>query len=928
MKKPGIKESIVIGVVCAVFAFIIVMSIVRIGTPGSSGGPGGDDLPVFSSGMDNTSEVWYEGEIVASADRRLPEVSDGGLPRYPEYGKTFSASSDEKQAIINENNSLVASSSTYDSMDADGMLYLGGEATGGRLYKHTAAAGMYEGDVSDDEPAVVKRITVRPTRNTGNYITGLYAPAGEVITVTMSEDDLAKTGGVRIYIGQALANGQANGIWLAKDFVRMPVILNTMTADAVTSYVGSFFGGPIYIRPVDQCDEFSVTISGAVEYTHFILGSTTKEEFERIADSTAPYFDLEVWDDGVRHSGPKSRAAGFGYEELQRAAVLWDKIALVSNRIPAGSGGNTGITFLYDPFVAAGSMVAFVGRHTVNCPPSAMTAALDERSATDDPSGNFWGCIHEFNHHYQKFGIDGSSSYPSEVTNNAVSLVSYSLFTRASARRAAGEPGEGSYADGWNRYTNPSWALRQTVSRTTANSGLDTYADLLHSFGQDVFVRSAAACGGTFGSADVWYSSLSDVTGYDMTYYFEDVLHLDISDELIAEYAAKDMPVFVPVATIFQTGRSFLSGGETLYSRTVQPYVVAEGEPFEFDLQGSIVAPEGIDVAVKSVSDPESGRITSKGGGTYIWTPDGDEDSGDILATVSLKKSDGAFGIEDVTFVLSFSQGIGDGRFESEYFYTHDYDYSHSEPYDANQTCISSVYSPWDANYPISVLFDDDENNYIHSDRTDISAENFFEVTVSLDDTVRANAFTVYGAPSRLYLPTEFELYGGMSEEDMRLLADETSSRRSGSDLIVTFPVAEVRVYRLHVTDTMPTANGDRYIAYRYAGFSYMIGGGKKVSPDDGMFVWRGDWKVRGALAQYGHVYESGGNAEVSFTFVGSRFAILAGGGTPEAYADGVRISFEAVGEDACVSGDLGSGCHTIRMICPSLAVDSFAIWS
>lgn len=73
-----------------------------------------------------------------------------------------------------------------------------------------------------------------------------------------------------------------------------------------------------------------------------------------------------------------------------------------------------------------------------------MTAALDAESAVNNASDAFWGCIHEYNHHYQRFGFGPGD----EVTNNAVSLAAYSLYTRISANRELGNADEGSYATG------------------------------------------------------------------------------------------------------------------------------------------------------------------------------------------------------------------------------------------------------------------------------------------------------------------------------------------------------------------------------------------------------------------------------------------------------------------------------------------------
>ncbi len=660
---------------------------------------------LFTGKLANTSAVGMRAEYLGTVRRSLPEVSDGGLDRYPEYGVTLQAEKEEKQKIISENEMLNASSSSYDSMDAEGNLYLNGQATGKKLYKHTASFGMYEGDVDDNEPALVKRITIRP-RTRGNYVTGLYAPAGEVVKIEMSEKSLAATGGIVVVIGQELVNGSSNNIWLERDFNRMPVIVNKMTVSSQTGYVGSYLGGPIYIRPVRTGAQFTVTISGAVGYSHYIHGYTTREEFDYNKDSSAPYFDLEVWDDGVRHSGPKSRAARFDYDDLSSAAVLWDKIALVSNRVPSGSPGDTGIVFLYDPFVAAGSMVAFVGRYTVNCPLYCMEAALDASSAVDDPSDAFWGCIHEFNHHFQRFGFAPGD----EVTNNAVSLVEYSLFTRVSAKRSLGSASEGTYAVGWNRYTNPSWSLRQTLANTGANSGLDSYANLLHAFGQDAFIRACAAGEGA-GGADAWYKAVCNATGYDMTYYFEDVLHQTVSQSVLEEQAKKDAPMFVPVACIYQTGRGYTRNDRLYFSRTAQPYVIEKGKEFVLDLNETIVLPSGFTYRIESVTQPVYGALSQREEGVYAYTPSAaHKGSGTIYVTLSLQKADGSFEAENVTLVIELYQG----QYRPNVLERTVYTYSADKMYETAAEAYESGYEGYES------VREEDNENHVQNGNTEI----------------------------------------------------------------------------------------------------------------------------------------------------------------------------------------------------------------
>lgn len=95
---------------------------------------------------------------------------------------------------------------------------------------------MYLGDVSDDEPAVIKRLVFVP-RGYGYSLKGLYAQPGEVITVRISEKDLQARGQLKITIGQVLQDEAANNIWNQKDFSRMPILPTTfvLKKDTVTA---------------------------------------------------------------------------------------------------------------------------------------------------------------------------------------------------------------------------------------------------------------------------------------------------------------------------------------------------------------------------------------------------------------------------------------------------------------------------------------------------------------------------------------------------------------------------------------------------------------------------------------------------------------------------------------------------------------------
>ncbi|MDE5618699.1 MAG: M60 family metallopeptidase, partial [Clostridia bacterium] len=586
-----------------------------------------------------------------------------------------------KGTHTNSGNGNTYPAGAYTWMDKDGYLYSGTTAepvtavekngVQRQLYEHTAAKGMYLGDVSDDEPRIVKEVSLRP-RGYGSYsVTGLYAPAGEVIKVEISEEDMNATGGITIHIGQALYNGQANNIWAAKgQMQRFPIILNTMSVtkstatlkDGVyTAYVGSFLGGPLYIRNTSA--SFTATISGCVTYSHFILGSTTKEEFEENAKSSAPYFDLEVWNYGVLHSGPKAYAKNFSYDDLYKAAILWEKVSSVTT-----TGSSQGIVFLYDPFVAAGAAVAFPGRSSVNCPSGWMSNSLNYNSIV---SSGAWGNFHEYHHNFQGYGVGNGG----EVTNNGMTLVSYALFTKISAKRGLGNFGaEG--LGGWNNYTSATLAMEETFkiarageSPSNGNQGLALYATLLHNFGANNYIQAkyqqqSHSYGQTYtGYMRAW----QDVTHNNMTYFFKEILQ-GIDDSVAEQWGNTDYPMFVPVSSVYQTGRSYMYDGEKKYFQTMQPYVIPFGVDYIIDLSkytvsngqyvsGSIVIPEGFSYKVKSITSPAHGSLAIVDDYNFKFTPDKNNlRSGQIIVTLEIVKNDKAFSVADVDLVLEFEQ--------------------------------------------------------------------------------------------------------------------------------------------------------------------------------------------------------------------------------------------------------------------------------
>lgn len=700
-KGVGKKESIFIISVsvslCILALVAVILLIVRMNSKNNK---------IFAYEYKTSTQVGYDEQYLGAVKRNIPTtMKNEGLTAYPKYGYTLNSvigtsqdRVDARNALLSESRYLTTTTTRncrggfYEKMDANGYLYrtdgtpvLDNQGDHRQLYKHTASVGMYLGDVADNEPAIAKRLTYRYRGYSQYYdLTGMYAPAGEVLKVELSEEDMNNTGGVIIHIGQALYNRKANDIWTAKNAMnRMPLILNTFEINkqtatlengVYTAYIGSYLGGPVYV--MGEQATYSITISGGVRYSHFILGYTSKEEFELNAQSSAPYFDLEVWDTGVLHSGPKRYAQSFNYDQIYDAGVLWDKIARISTY-----KSKQGIVFLYDPFVAAGAAVAFPTQGAVNCPMDWMPSSLNVDTFVKTGA---WGNMHEYNHNFQNYGV----GYTGEVTNNGLNLVEYSLFTKISSSRQLGAYG-GAGLSGWNCYTSAPWALqRVNTGQITSTNGLAVYATLLHNLGQDAYMNSVGASGANYFNR--WASN----THQDFSYFASQISAYAGSLNL----AANDYPMFVPVSSVYQTGRSYQYDQEKRYITTMQPFVINYGEEYTVDLNpyktnaagqyesGSIVIGNGFKYSIKSIntdnvngtfakkpfsSEGKTAEEIARANNMYTFRPNSELNSGKIIVTLEITTTNGEHtyngkALNDVDLVLEFEQTHENTKFVLE----------------------------------------------------------------------------------------------------------------------------------------------------------------------------------------------------------------------------------------------------------------------
>ena len=557
----------------------------------------------------------------------------------PKYNSANSDSDENYDAIKEENEKLMASANTYDEIDENGNLFLDGVDIGRDLYKHPYSIGLYGGDISDDEKSVVKTLTINPNSVT-NYITGLYAPAGEVVKIEFSNDDLSNIGGsLEFIIGQVNqdGNGSINGQKVG--LKRIPILYNKLTIKKNPGYIGSFIGGPIYISNPSKKRIFTVTISKAVPYKHLIYGVTTKEEFEEMDSYTAPFFELDVRE-SIRYSGPLQVINGLDYDNLVQNLIFWDKCVRTSRQVPGGSNNNKGIHFLFDPCVnSPGALaLAYVGANWCQVPLS-FKLALDYETVSKNGA---WGHIHELNHHFQKFGF--STKVANEVTNNVINLVEYIIYSQISALRNEFSSAAITAISGNHIYLDPEYALKNLIDRPpSSDNELRFYEPILQAFGYDLFLQVTQYGKGS-GGVDLFYKALTEVLQYDFTYYVEKILNLEISDEVFTECQQYKYHEFVPVSSIYQTGRYFYHDSHLYFSNTSFPYRIPRGGPSKLDFENHIIVPNGFTYEITEITEPKNGELKKISDKIYTYTPDAIEDISGIIK-LTLKVSNEEEGI-------------------------------------------------------------------------------------------------------------------------------------------------------------------------------------------------------------------------------------------------------------------------------------------
>jgi hypothetical protein len=269
------------------------------------------------------------------------------------------------------------------------------------------AAEAFPGPVAPGAPRVSRTLTVHIGTH-GWHGLDLYAPPGEVITITLPE---AATGhGFEVRIG-----AHSDRIWHLDKWERYPEISHTAPLDEEVTRVSSPFGGLIYIvAPSGQPRTLSsVIVSGATPAAVYRRGQTTREQWASMLEQTgAPWGEL--YGNWIALTLPTSVLRKV--EDPEALAEYWDEVAELCYQLYAAPKRPRQERFVPDIQISAGYMHA--GYPIMTHMDVAETFA--DLTKLRAKGGPIWGFYHELGHNYQEpaWTWDGTG----EVTNNLFSL--------------------------------------------------------------------------------------------------------------------------------------------------------------------------------------------------------------------------------------------------------------------------------------------------------------------------------------------------------------------------------------------------------------------------------------------------------------------------------------------------------------------------
>ncbi len=266
----------------------------------------------------------------------------------------------------------------------------------------------FPGKVSEGAPRVSGEIKVSPSIP-GWTSTGLYAAAGDTITVTLPEKLADKGYAVRI-------GCHSDTLYHLDKWERAPDITRSVGLATATTKTASAFGGLIYIEVPGRAKDdepFTAVVQNAVHAPLFVLGQDDDAKWAEIKKRPAPWAELAC--DKLIVSCPTEVARAIN--NPTQLMEFWKKVVEAQDDITNQTAERKRPErIVADVQISAGYM------HS-GYPIMIPTSAAPEMTTFGKLKFPGWGFYHEIGHNHQRgnFTFDGTG----EVTNNVIGMYCY-----------------------------------------------------------------------------------------------------------------------------------------------------------------------------------------------------------------------------------------------------------------------------------------------------------------------------------------------------------------------------------------------------------------------------------------------------------------------------------------------------------------------
>ena len=172
------------------------------------------------------------------------------------------------------------------------------------LQKHNSADGQFFGKVEDTAKRIVKKVTINHNVSSRHSL-GVFAPAGEILTVEIDEEIINKTdekNRLTIIVGFPYRENTVHEVekkyfqkWRdAKN--RMPILFKEFVITNPVTKIGSPLGGMVFLKDIPGAidEDFDIKISGGVNNPSYQYGVSSLSDWKDMLNSPSPYAIIQT----------------------------------------------------------------------------------------------------------------------------------------------------------------------------------------------------------------------------------------------------------------------------------------------------------------------------------------------------------------------------------------------------------------------------------------------------------------------------------------------------------------------------------------------------------------------------------------------------------------------------------------------------------